>query len=61
MDRELSMSLVLQHLLEHIKMVKDMKELLPGLMETNILEIIKIIKDGSELDMTKKETSSKNL
>ena len=55
------MSLVLQHLLEHIKMVKDMKELLPGLMETNILEIIKIIKDGSELDMTKKETSSKNL
>jgi len=47
-------------------MVKDMKEFLLMLMETNILVIGKLMKigithSGTEQDMTKKETSQKNL
>ena len=52
---------VVQHSLEHLKMVKEMKEFLLMLMETNILVIGKLMKigithSGTEQDMTKKET-----
>ena len=46
MDKELSMYLVVQHLLEHIKKVKDMKEHSLFSMEKNISESGKIINDG---------------
>ena len=46
MGKELPMYLVVQHLLEHIKKVKVMKEHSLFLMEKNILEIGKIINDG---------------
>jgi len=46
MDKELPMYLVVQHLLEHIKMVKDTKENSLSQMVKNILVNGKIINDG---------------
>ena len=48
MDKELPMYLVVQHLLEHIKKVKDMKEHLLFPMEKYISESGKIINDGMQ-------------
>jgi hypothetical protein len=46
MDKELPKYLVVQHLLEYIKKVKDMKEHSLFPMEKNISESGKIINDG---------------
>ena len=57
---------MVQHSLEYLKMVKDMKEFLLIMMETNILVIGKLMKigithSGTEQDMTKKETLPKSM
>ena len=57
---------VVQHSMEYLKMVKDMKEFLLMLMETNILVIGKLMKkgithSGTEQDMTKTETLPKSM
>jgi len=57
---------MVQHSLEYLKMVKDMKEFLLIMMETNILVIGKLMKigithSGTEQDMTKTETLSKSM